>query len=410
MKKIITALLLLSLHITHAQDCDTKAANKPSESVRFQDVYTKSIEDAKANISIAKLKPQMAVAENWIKGILKNFTGAKLGYYNWYPFDYSYGFTNDFYKLTGIKGYYVAKMMFFAYYCYDNKGQIYTEVESGSNVSISFNNVFNTHLCSEVGVHTINGKYAFVLFEKSRTEGRIDYYEHIAMGNDYDTIYKSKHDMILIRNSDQPVFLPITRKEYLEQMLKDVDDYKAKEIAFAKQQNTPANEAANKAKFDAELKRIDNSKNYTAEQMAPYRKRFIETWETEKQKYDKRIAQLEAETNEAKIVLQEYLKKPQEWLDHNFKSYYPYSGYNGRGVKQYLDKLDVFPYPEEEQTRTYIAYLNPAYFNKSLTAETPQLILVHVQKISYAHMKKLAPLILKPGAMSPLEALLNPGK
>jgi tetratricopeptide (TPR) repeat protein len=410
MKKILIALLLITVQISFAQDCKTRAANKPSEFVRFQDVYERSVEDPKANIAIAKLKPLLTAAENWVKGILKNFTGAKLAYSNDYFFDYASGFTKDFYKATGIKGSYGSKMRFYAYYCYDNRNEIFTEDESGSFAAVYFNNVFIPSLCTDVGVFTINGKYAFKMFEKSRTEGRIDYYEQIAMSNVYDTIYKSKHDFIIIRNSDQPVFLPITRKEYLQQLLKDVDDYKSREMASAKAGYTPANEAANKVKFDEELKRIDNSKNYTPEQMAPYRKRFIETWETEKQKLDKRIARIETETNEAKEVLQEYLKKPQEWLNSSFKQFYGYSSYTGKGLRQYLENLDVFTNTREEETRTYVASLDPAYFNKSLSADIPQLIMVHLPKGTYPHMQKIAALIKKPGALAPLENLLTQGK
>jgi hypothetical protein len=86
MKKTMIALLLLVAKANYSQDCQTKAANKPSESVRFPDNYERSVEDAKANISTARLKPHLSIAENWIKEILKNFTGTKLGYYNNYYF------------------------------------------------------------------------------------------------------------------------------------------------------------------------------------------------------------------------------------------------------------------------------------------------------------------------------------
>ncbi len=410
MKKILIALLLITAQIAYGQDCRTSAANKPSESVRFNDDYIRSGEGPKVDVSIARMKPQLTIAENWVKGILKDFTGAKLAYSNDYFFDYGSGFTRDFYRATGIKGCYSSKMRFYAYYCYENRNEIFTEDESGSYVAVHFNNVFVSSLCTDVGVFTINGKYAFKMFEKSRTEGRIDYYEQIAMSNVYDTIYKSKNEFIVIRNSDQPVFLPITRKEYLQQLLKDVEDYKTREITSAKLDYTPAHEAANKSRFDEELKRIDNSKNYTPEQMAPYRKRFIEAWETEKQKFDKRIARIESETTEAREVLLEYLMKPQEWLNHNFTQFYGNSSYTGKGIRQYLDGLDVFAYNGEEETRTYVASLNPAYFNKSLGADVPQLIMVHLPKGNYPHMKKVADLVKKPGALAPLENILTQGK
>ncbi|MEQ1799499.1 MAG: tetratricopeptide repeat protein, partial [Lacibacter sp.] len=407
---ILIALLLVTTQIAYGQDCNTRAANKPSQSVRFQDDYMRSFEDSKANISITKMKPQLAIAENWVKGVLKNFKGAKLAYSNDYFFDYSSGFTKEFYNATGIKGCYSSKMRFYAYYCYENRNEIFTEGESGSFAAVHFNNVFNTSLCTDVGAFTINGKYAFKMFEKSRTEGRIDYYEQIAMSNVYDTIYKSKHDFIIIRNSDLPVFLAVTRKEFLQQLLKDVDAYKSRQTAFAKEAYTPAAEAANKANLDDQLKRIDNSKTSTPEQMAPYRKRLIETWETEKQKFDKRIARIELDTKETKEVLKEYLNKPQEWLNRTVSQFYNFSSYSRRGMEEFLDRLDVFAFSKEDETRTYLATINPAYFNKSLSAEVPQLITVHLPKGTYPHMKKVADLIKRPGALAPLEAILNSGK
>jgi hypothetical protein len=38
----------------------------------------------------------------------------------------------------------------------------------------------------------------------------------------------TSNDYIILRNSDKPVFIAVTRKEYLEQMLKDVENYMGK--------------------------------------------------------------------------------------------------------------------------------------------------------------------------------------
>jgi hypothetical protein len=411
MKKILIAFIFISAQAIYAQDCKTLAANQPSTSVRFQDFTSLPPGSSKAIINYAKINPKLNKAESWVKGILKNFTGAKLAYSNEYYYDFKNGgYTDHFYKATGIKGHYTAMMRFYTYYCYDNNNKIFTEEESGSYVAVHFNNVFASSLCTDVGVYTINGKYAFKIFEKSRTQGRIDYYEQIAMANDYDTIYKTKNNFIIIRNSDQLVFVTITRKEYLEQLLKDVEEYKSREIAFAKSAYDPKSEAANKAALDAELKRIDNSKSYTPEQMAPYRKRFIETWETEKQKFDKRIARIETETKEGKDALLEYMKKPAEWLNRDFKQFYPYSSYSGVNIRDYFDKLDSYKYSREEETRTQIVSLNPAYYNKSLTSDVPQLILVYLTRKSYPHMIRVTELVKRPGALASLEDMLTPGK
>ena len=403
--KSFIVLYLLLAQVSFGQDCNTQAANKPSTyAPNFQSFINPVGKPASWDVS--KMKPQLAKVESWMRTILKGFTGAKLMYGNYYFLDLTG--TTFFYKNTGIKGNYQAIMMSFAYYCYENKTSIETEGESGSNMKVDINNIFTGDLCSNMNVFTINDKLAFTVLEKSRTDGRIDYYDLRKRMNFNDTVNTSKVDMFLIRNSDKPVFIPVTRKEYLQQLLKNVEDYKASEIASAKLEYTPANEAANKAKFDEELKRIDNSKNYTPEQMAPYRKRFIETWESEKQKFDKRMARAETEAAKSKEVLLEYLKKPQEWLGRSFGSFYSYS-YTADGLKSYLDHFDIYTESKEDYTRSEVVSINPAYFNKTLSMDVPQVMLVTLSKNGYRYMYKLAELVKQPGALAPLEAILNPG-
>ena len=144
--------------------------------------------------------------------------------------------------------------------------------------------------------------------------------------------------------------------------------------------------------------------------MAPYRKRLLDGWETEKQKYEKRVSRAEAEVQGAKDVILEYLKKPAEWLALGVKRFYGYSTYSAKGMGEYLDGLDVFKYGREEETRTYIASINPSYYNRSLIAEIPQSILLVLRKGSYSHMKKLANLVHQPGALTALENILIGGK
>src|SRR5688572_8110400 len=329
MKKIVTALFCITAPTCFAQDCKTLAANKPSIHVRFPDVTDRPGCGSKASINIAATKPRVAKAETWINGLLNNYTGAKLAFSNNDVLDNS----SDFYKLRysamGIKGgFYYSQMRFYSYQC--NQNTIAAEGESGSSVMIYFNYLFAGygphHLCSEEGLYTINGKPVFKVYEKKNTVGRIDMYERMWQTNVNDT-YGSKDDYYVIRNSDQPVFIPITRKEVLQQLLKDMDTNKASRMALAKSLHDPTKEAANKAAFDAELKRIDNSKSYTKEQMAPYRKRFIETWQTEQQKLDKETDKIEADTKGAKEVVMEYMNRSAEWLGRTVRYLYDGSVY-----------------------------------------------------------------------------------
>lgn len=398
---------LIIAQVGFGQDCNTQAANKPSASVRFPDAFVAAVSSERkpASWNITKMKPDLAKAESWVKNLLAGFTGAKLAYSNDYFLDYEHGgvYTEGFYKATGIKGFYRAVMRFYAYYCYDNNNNIYTEGESGSFIYVVFNNVFASDLCTDVGVFTVNGKPAFRIFQKIRSEGRIDFYEQRAKSNVNDNIYTSKNDFIIIRNSDKPVFIPITRKEYLEQMLKDIEIYKAKQKDFL-----TGNYNLQIKQFEEEMRIYKTmDKSYTPEKEAKRRKWFNE--DNNPEKLDKDLKKLENDANGANKVIAQYLGKSQEWLSRNFRDFYSYSSYTAIGVKQYFDGLDTFSESSEDLTRTEVVSINPAYYNKTLGNDVPQLISVHLVKGSYPHMLKVAGLVKKPGALPPLEALLNPG-
>lgn len=396
---------LLITQLSFGQDCNTQAAIKPSTLLRGTDDIS-SPTGKMSSIEMAKMKPHLVKAENWIKNKLSNFTGAKLYYSNEFYPDYQNGgpISVNFYKATGITSSSSSKMRFFAYYCYDNNNTIQTEAESGSFVTVTFNNVFASALCTDVGVFTVNGKSAFKILEKDRSEGRIDFYDLRAKSNVNDNIYTSKHNIILIRNSDKPVFIPVTRKEYLEQMLKDLELYKTKSKDFM--------DSFYKSQvkgFEEEMRIYKTmDKSYTPEKEAKRRQWFNEDLNPEKLTKD--LKKLEDEVNGANQIITEYLGKPQEWLSRGFSSFYNFSTYDPKGVKKYFDDLDVFTESREDYTRSEIVSINPAYFNKSLSSDAPQLIMVHLSKKSYPHMLKVTKLVMQPGALAPLEAILNPGK
>ncbi len=411
MTKILLVLLLIATQTCFGQDCLTVARNKKSEHIRFPDHTDNS--GFKPTFTKAAINPRLVKTESWLKGILNNYTGAELAFSNSIVFnEYSDHWKQQF-EATGIKGFYYSQMRFFGYYCAGNK--LDKEGESGSAIMIKFNN-FSGGCCRQSLIvggsmkRIINGKTIFNIYEKKSEQGRIDFYERMYQLDVRDTLWGSKADYYIIRNSDKPFFIPLTRKEYLGQLLKDIDSSRASRIGFARQIYDPKNEAANKAKFDEELKRIDNSKNYTKEQMAPYRKRFIETWETEQQKLDRELNKIVADTKGAKETVLEYMKSPEEWLSRTVKYEYSNSVYTSLGLKSYLVELDNKRYKAEEETATLLVYVNPAYYNKSLSPDVPQMIFVQVGKNNYWHMKRVADQMKQPGVFAPLEALLTPGK
>jgi hypothetical protein len=400
MRIVVAISFLLAIQVCVAQDCSTRAAAKPAVVVKWPDVYINDTRGSAA--SVAKMKQQLAKAENWTKNMLTGFTGAKLQWSNEFWFDYKNtgSHSDHFYRATGISSSYSFMMRFFAYYCYDSKEVIHTEGESGSFVKVIFNNVFIGALCSDVGTFTINGHPVFTILEKSHSQGRTDVYDFRSKSTIHDTVYTSKHDIILLRNSDKPVFITVARKEYLEYLLKDIDVYSMKQKMLLTEM------------YDARQKQFENEvkvykqydKTYTSEKEAAQRKKFQET--NNPTMLDKDIKKMEAEMNKSRDVIRQYLQKPPAWLECSVSQFY-FSSYTAAGFKQYFDELDNFRESKNDRTRTEVVYINPEYFNRTPSSDIPQLIIVHLQKKAYPHMLKVSRLVKQIAALAPLEALLR---
>jgi tetratricopeptide (TPR) repeat protein len=401
---IVFYLLIMQTGFT--QDCKIQAADKPSVLTRGTDAVATGTGKMNA-AEMAKMKVPLAKAENWTKKILANFTGAKLLYYNSFFPDYlNNGTTNEnLYKATGMKSYFSSQMMFFAYYCYDNSSTIHTEAESGSSVYVNFNNVFALGFTEDAGVYIINGKPAFKAIQKKRSEGRIDFYEQRAQNNANAKMFTA-NDYIILRNSDEPVFIPVTRKEYLQQMLRDADNSGSNDAKLMDRAYTQ-----NVKQFEEEMKVYRAmDKTYTPEKEAKRRKWF----EEDQEKLKKIISKTGPDVDAAKEVIKQYLKKPAVWLNRSCNNFYGYSTYTAAAVTQFIENMDKIRTngagETEEETPQEIVAINPAYFNKALGSDVPQLILVHLRNGSYAHMVKVDAFVKQPGALAPLAALLNPGK
>ena len=399
---------LLIMQNTFGQDCATVAANKSEPLTRTADEFMNMGNRKPASWDITKMKPHQAKVESWIRNLLTGFTGAKVGYSNEYSLDHINGgpAVEDFYKATGIKGYCSSTTRFWAYYCYEGDNKVQAEGEAGSFVYVTLNNVFSYNLIdglvTGVGPATVNGKPVFEVLEKSHTEGRIDYYDQRKRMNYNDTINTSKADIIIIRNSDKPVFIPITRKEYLQQMLKDVEAsrVKYKEMMTGNYNN-------NEKDFELRMKSYKLDKTYTPENEAKRRKWF----EEDQAKLDKLIKKIDPDVDASLEVIKEYLSKSDdEWLGRTVRSIYPDISYTEKGVRHYLEYLDDFKESKEDYTRREIVSLNPDYFNKALSNDVPQLIMVEIVKNGYPYMYKLSQKIKGQDALTTLTGLINPGK
>jgi len=408
MKIIIIVFSLLIIRDSFAQDCTTLARSKAEPITRSPDQFMNYGPRKPASWDINKMKPNQAKVEVWIRNLLTGFTGAKVGYSNEYSLDHVNGgqAVEDFYKETGIKGFCGSTTRFWAYYCYEGNNKIQTEGEAGSFVYVTLNNVFSYNafdgLLTGVGLAIVNGKPVFEVLEKSHTEGRIDYYDRRKRMNYNDTINTSKEEIIIIRNSEKPVFIPITRKEYLQQMLKDAEVSRVKQ----KEMMTDIYNKGEK-EFEESMKAYKLDKTYTAEKEAKRRKWF----EEDQEKRDKLIKKIDPDVDASLDVIREYLQKSdEEWLGRTVRSIYSELPFTALGVRGYFKFLDDFKESKEDYTRSEIAYLNPDYFNKTLSNDVPQLIMVELVKNGYWYMYKLAEKVKQSGALASLATMMNPGK
>ena len=183
-------------------------------------------------------------------------------------------------------------------------------------------------------------------------------------------------------------------------MLKDVEANrpKQKEVMTGMYNN-------NVKAFEAEMKAYKANKNYTPENEAKRRKWF----EEDQAKLDKLIKKIDIDVDASLGVINEYLQKPAEWLNRTVKSLYSFS-YTEKGVRQYFQDLDIFRESKEDYTRSEMVYVNPDYFNKALSTDVPQVVIVELVKNGYRYMYKLSEKIRQPGALTSLMAIVDPGK
>ena len=393
MKTIVLIFSLLTVHYCIAQDCETDARRKSEPWKRTEDMHA-TPQEKPAPGEAAKMTLNFDKMESWIRSLLLDFTGAKVGYSNYHYLGLNAD--QNFYKQTGINGSYSSTTRFWDYYCFANK--VHTNGEAGSFVYININNVFNSDLTNEVGVHSVNGRPVFMVVEKHHTEGRVDFYDLRKMADGRDTLYASKSEFIIIRNSDKPLFIRITRKEYLQQLLKDIEASRSKEKA------TMTGMYNNNIKaFEAEMKAYKLDKQYTPEKEAKRRKWF----EEDQAKLTKVIDKIDGDIDAALAEVNKYLQKPSDVLNRTVKSSY-LTSYTGKNMVKYLEDLDRFYETRQVFTPSEMVYLNPDYFNKTLSRDVPQLIKIDLIKKGYWYMYPLATKVKSPGILTPLIAIVNP--
>ncbi|WP_373497147.1 hypothetical protein [Aquiflexum sp.] len=229
-----------------------------------------------------KMTPNLNVGVEWMKGYFEGVRGSKaVEYY----FRYEKGFTHDemlrtdeWFHSTGIISYSTVKFISSYGHC---SGSRMGQLDGPSYVEIFLNRFnqlaqpFFDFETDPLEPYKINGKPVFKIPTLTKRQGRVDYYQYPGPAPDYVVNY-SKWDFLdafLIRNSDKPLFIPFTRKEFLEFKLTELEQVyqKQRQAIVERTQVHPPEE------FDRELEeRIQEIKKLTAEGAWGYSKENME--------------------------------------------------------------------------------------------------------------------------------------
>jgi hypothetical protein len=364
------------------------------------------------NFNEAKMRPHLQVALNWVKQQAANVKGSKeVRYYN----NFMWGFPNpellptDFwYQATGLISNYYLRFINNGLYCNGNR---LITLNGPANIYVSFN--YFRHFVRPISKAVdgsadipvrINGKPVFEAPIPKRSEGRVDHYEYPGPPTE-DVANFSKWEFInsyIIRNSDKPLLIPFTRKEYLEQYLVEMQDY-YKRIRQMRLQYT---QVKSPEEIDKELQaRIAEIKKlteqgawgYSKESMAHRIKTAEEHYRNLKEEEANKIKNLtrQADENytESVRLIKEYLQKqpaailagPVHYTNgHRLVN----AEFETSTVQKLLNELVYEKHAKQLWTwgsTKQLAYFNKDYLNYNLPPDVPQFIAVEFVNLDGVH-------------------------
>ncbi len=385
------------------------------------------------NFHQAKMKPHLQSALAWIRGKASSVTGSKLAeYYNLFHPGYPekeqlYG--NYWYAATARISYYNLKVMSRGLQCDDNR--LITLI-GPANILIYFNYVREiakpVQKNDDKGISipvSINGKPVFEVPEIKRTEGRVDYYEYPGAVPDYVVNY-SKWEFIngyIIRNGDQPLFIPFTRKEYLQQYLLEMESfYKKQREMMLKFTIVTSREDIDKELKEriAEIKKFTEQGvwGYSKENMEQRIKKAEEFYQNKKEEEASKIKNItkEADDNYTASVqlIKDYLqKKPAAELNnpvaYKFGDKLVNALYEVSNTRRMLNELEAKPGERSWGLNKQLCYINKDYFNNALPPDVPQFIAIEFVNIEnvHKHLNAIVANINREYDFSALKMLLN---
>lgn len=383
-----------------------------------------------------KMKPHLNAALEWVKAKSNGVTGSKLAEHYHY---FVHGTATDkneqnsWYHSTGRLPYYYTKINSRSLYCSNNRMGTY---DGPAAINIYFNYVNElarpmTTLDAKGNSIPlrINGKVIFEVPDSKRSEGRVDYYEYPGPPPPT-TVNWAKWVFIhgfVVRNSDQPLFIPITRKEYLQQYLVEMEKYykKTREMML---KETPV---LSPAEIDKQLQeRIAEIKKFTEQGTWGYSKENLEQriqkaeefFNNKKEEEANKIKNLTQEADEGyaasvqfiKVYLQNQpaaeLSKP---VPYRLGELFTNALYDPTFTQRMIDRLEATkPGTHYWGDTKKLCYINKDYFNNSLPPEIPQVIAIEVLNLEgvHKHLDKIVDNINRDFDFAPLLAVFPGNK
>jgi hypothetical protein len=365
-----------------------------------------------ANFDSKKMQPRMAMALGWLQRKTQGLTGSKraISYQNFYPGNSHPEalYTNAWYQATGRLGYYFLRTSSHYLACEDNKP---IEIPGPAWIDIQFN-YFNqfakpVQTSDKEGVIVpvqMEDRPVFSVPEKHSSNGRIDYYEFPGEVPDYVVDYSRTwfYHAFLVRNSDKPLFIPVTQRDYLNYYLVQMEQFY---LEFKKilGQSAPVNNVqdilAEKDERIAEIKRLteEEAYGYSKENLANRLQKAEEFYQTkleeEKSKTSGGNSEVDKEYQESVRLIKDYLNsEPESILSKPISEIETNPTHEISLTASVLEKLKA-PKPERGWSKnTQFAFINPAYFDKSLAPDVPQFITLEItnNENRHKHLNELA--------------------
>lgn len=409
MKGLVMLIFLMPL-LAFSQEMSCNEDSFTPKWVAFpdysQDFYRHSALGSKQMkaYNLSKMKPHLNVALNWTKELAADIKRSKEAKYQ---FEMYYGpgnpeelFTNAWYLATGRNGGYTLRIKLHDIVCRPNG---VATVDGPAEILVSFNSLHklaeSITKIDESGASVpvqINGKPLFLVPELKKSEKNQDYYEFPGPVPDYVVNYARWEfiDAFVIRNSSKPLFIPLTRKEFLEYFLVSIEEKynnEKKVILENTQVTTPEEIEREREARIAEIKKFTGQGAYGySESNYEHRiKTANEFFNNKKSAEADKVKNLTKELDEnyaesVRLVKDYLLKSPPAVLEKSLRRL-PAAFTDPPSVKRMLENLEDAPNMRMWGQNTEVCFINKDYFNNTLPNDVPQLIVIEFVNNEYVH-------------------------